>query len=303
MEFSVTILGSGSAVPTSRRNPSAQYIQCRNRHFLIDCGEGTQMQIRKLGINFQRITDVFISHLHGDHYFGLVGLLSTMHLMGRVKPIRIYGPDGLQKIIELQLEVSKGKLSFERIYSTIIDGENKLLFEDDKVEVSCFPLRHKIPTSGFLIKEKDRERKLLGEKARQDGVRIEFFHKLKAGQDVEQDGQLIRSSDYTITAPKPCSYAYCSDTAYQKSTADFVKEADVLYHEATFTEALKDRAKATRHSTAKDAAKVASEANVKQLLLGHLSARYDDGETHVLEAKEIFENVRYVEDGEVIVIR
>lgn len=303
MEFSITILGSGSAVPTSRRNPSSQYIQCRNRHFLIDCGEGTQMQIRKLGINFQRITHIFISHLHGDHYFGLVGLLSTMHLMGRVKQIRIYGPDGLQNLIEMQIEVSKGRLAFERIYTTIHEGESKLLFEDEKVEVSCFPLKHKIPTNGFLIKEKERERKLLGEKARNEGIKIEHFHRLKAGQNVEQDGKVIRYEDYTEPAPKPCAYAYCSDTAYQKSTAESVKDVDFLYHEATFTEMLKDRAKATKHSTAKDAAKVALKANAKQLLLGHLSARYEDGEVHVSEAKEIFENVRYVEDGEVIVIR
>lgn len=303
MEFSVTILGSGSAVPTSRRNPSGQYIQCRNRHFLIDCGEGTQMQIRKLGIHFQRIEHVFISHLHGDHFFGLVGLLSTLHLMGRVKPIYIYGPVGLKQIIELQLEYAKGKLAYDLNFREIENGETTLLFEDDKVSVSCFPLKHKIPTSGFIVREKLRERKLLAEKATQDGVKIEYFHRLKSGEDIEEDGKLIRCEDYTEAPGTPASYAYCSDTAYSEVTIEAVRYVDFLYHEATFVEALRDRATATKHSTAKDAAQVAKEAEVGSLLIGHLSARYDSGEEHVAEAQEVFEDVRCVEDGDVIQIR
>ena len=258
------------------------------------------MQIRKFGVNFQRIEHVFISHLHGDHFFGLVGLLSTMHLMGRVKPIYIYGPVGLKEIIELQLEFSKGRLAFDRIYREIEPNETVILFEDDKVSVSCFPLAHKIPTSGFIVREKERERKLLVEKAWEDRVKIEHYHKLKAGEDVEEEGRLIRFEDYTEPPAKPKSYAYCSDTKYMESTGIAVKDVTVLYHEATFVEELRDRAEATKHSTAGDAAKVAREANVNQLLIGHLSARYDSGELHIAEASVIFENVYCVEDGDII---
>ncbi|XOV67448.1 MAG: ribonuclease Z [Fluviicola sp.] len=302
MEFSVTILGSGAAVPTSRRNPSGQYIQIRNRHFLIDCGEGTQMQMRKFGVNFNRITHVFISHLHGDHFFGLVGLLSTMHLMGRVKPIRIYGPIGLKQIIQMQLEVAKGKLAFELIYREIEPHENTVLFEDAKVMVTCFPLVHKIPTSGFKIQEKERERKLLAEKVQADGIKREYFHRLKKGEDIEEEGRIISHLDYTEAAEKPKSYAYCSDTAFSDQTIAAVEGVSYLYHEATFVEVLRDRAIATKHSTAKDAAEVAKRAQVGKLLMGHLSARYDTGEQHLEEAKTIFENAECVEDGQIIEI-
>ncbi|MCR9173746.1 MAG: ribonuclease Z [bacterium] len=303
MDFTVTILGSGAAVPTSRRNPSGQYIQCRNRHFLIDCGEGTQMQMRKFGVNFNRITHVFISHLHGDHFFGLVGLLSTMHLMGRVKAIHIYGPVGLKDIVLMQLEVAKGKLAFELIFREIAPEESTVLFEDEKVKVTCFPLVHKIPTSGFLIEEKERERKLLADKAKKDGVKREYFHRLKKGEDiVAEDGIMISHLEYTEAAEKPKSYAYCSDTAYSEKTIKFVEGVNYLYHEATFIELLRDRAVATKHSTAKDAALVAKEAHVGKLLMGHLSARYDTGEEHVLEAKETFPDSECVEDGQIIQI-
>lgn len=260
------------------------------------------MQIRKFGISFQRIDHIFISHMHGDHYFGLVGLLSTMHLMGRVKPIRIYGPVGLEQIIVMQLEISKGRLDFEIIFTEIPSGTSTVLFEDDKVSVSCFPLVHKIPTSGFLIAEKPRPRKLLIEAAQRGHIKIEHYHKLKEGVDVEQDGKKISHLDYTEAPLPPKKYAYCSDTAYADTTVEAVRGVDFLYHEATFIESLRDRAKATKHSTAKDAATVAQKAGVGQLLLGHLSARYDSGVEHVQEAAEIFPNVRCVEDGDVIAL-
>ena len=302
MDFSVTILGSGAAVPTSRRNPSSQYIQCRNRHFLIDCAEGTQMQMRKYGINFNRVTHIFISHLHGDHFFGLVGLLSTMHMMGRVKAIHIFGPAGLKEIVQIQLDASKGRFAYELVFREIEPEETAILFEDEKCKVSCFPLVHKIPTSGFRIDEKKRDRKLLGEKARRDKVKIEHFHKLKTGINIEEDGRTILYEDYTEAQVSPKSYAYCSDTAYSEGTIKAVEKVDYLYHEATFVERLRDRAKATKHSTAIDAANVALKAEVGQLLMGHLSARYDSGEQHIEEAQTIFEKSRCVEDGEIIEI-
>lgn len=258
--------------------------------------------MRKFGVSFNRITHVFISHLHGDHFFGLVGLLSTMHLMGRVKPIHIYGPVGLKGIIQLQLEVAKGKLAYDVIFQEIEPEESSVLFEDDKVKVSCFPLVHKIPTSGILVEEKERERKLLVEKAKADGIKLEYFHRLKKGEDIQEDGKTISHLDYTEAADRPKSYAYCSDTALSDGTVKAVKEVNFLYHEATFVEVLRDRAVATKHSTAKDAAEVAKRAQVGKLLMGHLSARYDSGEQHVEEAKEVFSNSECVEDGQVIEI-
>ena len=301
MSFSVTILGSGSAVPTSSRNPTSQHIECNGRYFLIDCGEGTQMQIRKLGLKLQRIDRIFISHLHGDHYFGLVGLLSTMHMMGRTKPVNVFGPLGLKDIVEIQLQAAGSRLAFT---VNVIEHEPEssgVLYEDAKHVVRYFPLSHKIPTSGFIISQKERERVLNVEKARADKVRIEYYHQLKKSQDViDEKGQTISFMEYTSEPPKSRSYAFCSDTRYHEPIIEFIKGADVLYHEATFTDKLLDRAKTTRHSTASQAALIASKAEVGQLLMGHLSARYDNGDQHEFEAKPIFENSRYVNDGEVI---
>ncbi len=258
--------------------------------------------MRRFGISFNRISHIFISHLHGDHFFGLVGLLSTMHLLGRVKSLHIYGPVGLKDIIQRQLEVAKGKLAYELIFREIEPEETSILFEDEKVMVSCFPLVHKIPTSGFLIEEKERERKLLVKKAKADGVKLEYYHRLKKGEDVSDDDGTIRYKEYTEAATPPKSYAYCSDTAFSDGTIAAVKGVSVLYHEATFVEVLRDRAEATKHSTAKDAALVAKQAEVGRLLMGHLSARYDSGEQHHVEAQEVFQASECVEDGQVIEI-
>lgn len=299
MSFTVAILGSGSAVPTSRRNPSAQFVQCSGRNLLIDCGEGTQMQFRKFGIKFQRIDFILISHLHGDHYFGLVGLLSTMHLMGREKPIVIYGPKGLKMLIINQLQVAGNRLSFDVVFNEIEPETNGVLIEDDKIKVDYFPLSHRIPTSGFIITQKEKERRLLIDLARKDGVMIEHYHRLKSGEDVEFEDQVFLSEKYTESAGPELKYAYCSDTDYQTSVVEYVKGVDLLYHEATFLEYLRDRAIATKHSTASDAARVASEAKVGKLLMGHFSARYDSGIQHIEEAQPIFNNCEVVEDGNV----
>ena len=298
MNFSVTILCSGAALPTHTRNPTSQYIQCNNRHILIDCGEGTQMQMRKFGVKFQHISHILISHLHGDHFFGLVGLLSTMHLLGRDKGIFIYAPKELEKIIKSQLEIGGAKIGFGLNFIPIEKNQTGILFEDKVIEISTFPLNHKIQTNGFLISEKEKERGLLGEKFKEDKLSLTFIPKLKKGENVtDENGNTYNYKDYT-TAPKPSrSYAYCSDTAYFENVVPFIKNSNLLYHEATFTEKEKDRAKYTKHSTASDAAKIASLANVKQLLLGHLSARFKNSEEHLKEAKPIFKNVEVVEDG------
>ncbi|MBP6091279.1 MAG: ribonuclease Z [Crocinitomicaceae bacterium] len=298
MSFTVTILGSGAALPTARRNPTAQYIICNDRHILIDCGEGTQMQLRNAGIKIQRINHILISHLHGDHFFGLVGLISTMHLLGRDKGLTIYGPEQLEQIVRMQLEVGAAKLNFDIRFVVLNGKENCLLFEDKLIEIHAFPLKHRIPTTGFLIKEKIHERKLIAEAVAEAGLKLEHLPLLKKGMNItDENGQEIDFEDFTLP-PKPSySYAYCSDTAYWETVIPFIQNASVLYHEATFVEKEKDRAKATFHSTAKQAAKIAHLANVGKLLLGHLSARYSDGLEHEKEAQSIFEKSEVVEDG------
>jgi ribonuclease Z len=301
MRFEVTILGSGAALPTSLRNPSAQYVFCNERHILVDCGEGTQSQLRKNGISLQKITHILISHLHGDHFFGLVGLLSSMHLLGRDKGITVYGPEGLEQIIRLQLELGGAQLGFG-ITFVALDGKTpQLLFEDKRIEIRTFPLRHRVPTNGFRISEKPFDRPLDGERFKRDGLSLTLIPRFKRGENVElEDGTVLYAGDYTFAPKAPRSYAYCSDTVYEEKIVPHVSGVDVLYHEATFLHDMIDRAKVTFHSTARQAAQIAQLAGAKQLLLGHLSARYDNGNAHAAEAKMIFENTMVVEDGMVI---
>ncbi len=303
MSFKVTILGSGAALPTAQRNPTSQYIECQNRHILIDCGEGTQMQMRKFGIKLQKISHILISHLHGDHYFGLVGLLSTMHLLGRDKGIHIYGPEELEQIIRLQLEIAGNKIGFSLEFHHIEKNQTGLLFEDKCIEIHTFPLKHKIQTNGFLIKEKEKELTLDSERFYADKLSIQFIQYFKKGQNVtDENGNTYFYKDYTFKAMPTKSYAFCSDTAYNENILPSIKGCDVLYHEATFTEKELDRAKATLHSTAKQAATIALKANVGKLLMGHLSARFKNDKQHLVEAKKVFENSCVVNDGDTFLI-
>ncbi len=303
MEFKVVILGSGAAVPTSSRNPSAHYVVCRDRHILIDCAEGTQMRLRENELKFQKIDYILISHLHGDHYFGLVGLLSTMHLLGRTRPINIYGPEGLKGIVDAQLTYGGAKLGFDVIVNTIDVQNPGLIAEDRQIEISHFPLSHKIPTSGFVIREKELERRLRSDLVKRDGVKIEYYHRLKKGEDVLTDtGRLLSHEDYTEPNDSPRSYAYCSDTKYHEAIVPYIQGVDLLYHEATFVDAHLDRAKNTKHSTARQAALIAQKAEVGKLIVGHISARYKSGEEHLTEAKSVFENSIVVEDNDVFVV-
>jgi ribonuclease Z len=298
VSFEITILGSGAAIPTSRRNPTSQYIVCNERHILIDCGEGTQMQIRKYGVRFQRINHILISHLHGDHFFGLVGLISTMRLMGRDKNLVIYGPVGLEMIVRTQLEIGDAKLDFEIEFVELDGKTSRMIYEDNLIEIHTFPLKHRIPTNGFLIKEKIKERKLNSSKVKGSGLLFEHLHRLKSGEDIiTDDGKVFKNEDYTLPPNPSRSYAYCSDTAYYEDLLPHVQGVDLLYHEATFIEKEKSRAKATFHSTAKQAATIALKSGVKKLLLGHISARYSNDLDHLNEAAEIFENVLVAEDG------
>lgn len=296
IDFNVRILGSGSALPKEGRMPTSQLVECRGTKILIDCGEGTQLQFRKFGIRYQGIEHILISHLHGDHYFGLVGLLSSMHLLGRTKAINVYGAKELKEIINLQLQYAGSRLSFPIIFHEI--KKEGVAFETEKLTVKYFPLNHKIPTTGFLIEEKQKKRPLLIEKVKKDQIKIAYYHRLKKGEDIlTEEGKWIKYSDYTSEAPKIRRYAFCSDTKYDKSIVPYITGVDLLYHEATFTEDKKDRAQKTFHSTARQAADIAKLAGVDRLVLGHISARYENGDKHLIEAKEVFQNVIVATDG------
>lgn len=297
MSFEICILGSGAALPTAQRNPSSQYINCNERHILIDCGEGTQNQIRRNGIKIQKISHILISHLHGDHFFGLVGLLSTMHLLGRTAGIHIYGPEGLEQIIRLQLELGGNKTNFDLHFTVLPKGNSGILFEDSKIEIHYFPLKHRIPTTGFLIQEKKHEFKIIGEALKESGVSLMAIPFFRRGEDyVDETGEVFEASAFTFAPPASKSYAYCSDTMYYETILPFITGVDCLYHEATFLHDMLDRARATFHTTAKQAGQLAAKAGVKKLLLGHLSARYESGEAHQKEAAEFHSNVSVVED-------
>ena len=301
--FEVLILGSTAASPSADRNSSAQLLNIAERHCLIDCGEATQIQLRKFKAKFQAIDHVFISHLHGDHFFGLPGLLSSMHLLGRKQTLNIYGPENLKKMMDLLFEVSETQLNYplQWIY-TNTKGKN-LLFKDDKIEVYSFPLKHRIQCTGFLFKEKNLPRKIdkfLIEKHKLSQADINL---LKNGEDVmNADGHYIKNADATIDPPKARTYAYCSDTIFDLSLVQYIKNADMLYHESTFLNDMHERATKTFHSTAQQAATIAKAAEVKYLILGHFSARYRKIEEFLSEAKSIFDVCELATDGKKIKI-
>ena len=301
MSFNLTILGSGAALPTATRGTTAQYIECNNRHILIDCGEGTQSQIRKFGIKLQKITHILISHLHGDHFFGLPGLLSTMNLLGRNQGIIVYGHPELELLIKGMLEVGKNKLTFKIDFVPLQYAAEQVIFEDRLIEISSFPLKHRIETCGFKIQEKPKEYQLDAQAIKGAGLLIQHFPLLKKGENILlENGEIRYFEDYTFP-PKPSrAYAFCSDTKPYEPVLKSIEKVDILYHEATFTEEHLDRAKATFHSTAKQAATVAKNAQVKKLILGHFSSRYENSATHLEEAKSIFENTISAEDGMVV---
>jgi ribonuclease Z len=299
MSFQIRILGSGAALPTSNRNPSAQYINCNERHILIDCGEGTQNQLRKYGIKFQKIKHIFISHLHGDHYFGLMGLLSTMNLLGRDKGINLYAPSELKEIIDIQLKASGHHYAFSLNFIPLNFNDKTILFEDKLIEIYAFPLKHRIKTYGFIIKEKQKEFSINGELFKIDRVSLKAVPFFRKGLDYldQEKNKSFKAEKYTFKAISPTSYAYCSDNFATEIQANYLNQIDFLYHEATFIEKNSDRAKQTLHSTAKQAALLAKKSKCKKLILGHISSRYINAEIHLQEAQEIFKNTIIAEDG------
>ena len=294
----LTILGCHSATPRIITHPTSQVLEIRNHIFLIDCGEGTQVQLRKYKVKFNRIKHIFISHLHGDHYYGLAGLISSFKLLTRETDLHIYGPKGLKEVITLQMKLADSWTNYKLIFHELESTDSQLIFEDDKVEVYTIPLDHRIYTNGFLFKEKENERKLMLRAAEDANIDKAYFRKLKQGFDViTEDGVLIKNEQVTKRGFVPRSYAFCSDTAYSESIVPIIRGVDGLYHESTFLEKLSHLAKKTKHSTAKEAAIIAKKADVKQLILGHFSTRYEDVSEFIEEASEIFENVDTAEAG------
>ena len=297
----ITILGCYAATPRSFTNPSSQVLEINNNHFLIDCGEGTQVELRRNKIKFSKIKHIFISHLHGDHFFGLVGLVSTFRLLNRENELHIYGPKGIKEIITLQLKVSNSLTNFPLIFHELTSKDPELIYENSKVSVSTIPLKHRIYTNGFLFKEKEGDRKLLIDKAETYNIDFTLFNSLKKGKDVRSEtGELIPNHLVTADPPAPKSYAYCSDTVYNPEIVPLIKNVTALYHESTFLEDQAELAFPTKHSTAKQAAQIAKAAGVKNLILGHYSTRYPNIELFRTEASDIFPNIILADDGKEI---
>ena len=296
----LTILGCYSATPRAFTNTTSQVLEIGNHMFLIDCGEGTQIHLRKHKVKFNRIKHIFISHLHGDHFFGLVGLISTFRLLTRETDLHIYGPEGIKEVVTLQMKLADSWTNYNLIFHELKSKESELIFEDDNITVYTIPLDHRVYTNGYIFKEKEGERKLDIGAAEEANIDVAYYRKLKQGFDVtNEDGIVIKNKTVTRPGAKPQSYAFCSDTSFKEDIVPLIDSVDVLYHESTFLEKHAHLAEKTKHSTAKEAAIIAKKANAGVLLLGHYSTRYDGLNHFKEEAQEIFNNVELTEDGKI----
>lgn len=294
----LTVLGCYAATPRSLNNPTAQVLEMKNHLFLIDCGEGTQVQLRKSKIKFSRINHIFISHLHGDHFFGLPGLISTFRLLGRQTELHIYGPKGIKEAITLLLKLGDSWTNYPLLFHELSANEPQMIYGDEKLTVNTIPLDHRIYTNGFLFKERLGERKLNIAAVESYNIDRCYYQNIKNGRDITlESGKVVSNSELTFDPPAPKSYAFCSDTAFSEAIIPWVKGVDVLYHEATFLESEKKLAPKTKHATAKEAATIAKEANVGKLILGHFSTRYKSLALFKEEAQTIFDNVDLADDG------
>ena len=294
----LTILGCYAATPRTFTNPTSQILDIKNRLFLIDCGEGTQVQLRKNKIKFSKINHVFISHLHGDHFFGLIGLISTFSLLGRNTDLHIHGPKGIKEIIMLQLRLSNSWTNYDLFFHELESNESQIIYEDDKVIVKTIPLKHRVYTNGFLFQEKIGERKLNIEAVQEFKIDSCYYQNIKNGKDILLDsGQIVENHQLSFDPVPAKSYAFCSDTSYNESIIPIIENVDVLYHESTFLQSEESLASKTLHSTAKEAATIALKAKVKQLILGHYSTRYESIDLFKEEAQTIFPNVLLADDG------
>lgn len=303
MSFRLTILGSNSALPTSNRYPTAQVLEVPGRCFLIDCGEGTQIQLRRNKFSFSKIRHIFISHLHGDHYFGLIGLLSTMNLLGVKGDVHIYSPSELKALIQPQLDFIRGEMSIKPIFHPLNLRKPQLVFENRNIEVLSFPVKHSIPTLGFLFKEKQKPANIKKEMIKVHNIPLAKIKEIKSGADFEtEDGEIVPNEKLTTPAKVPKSYAFCTDTAFHQPIAEIINGVDLLYHEATFLEELKDLAEKTLHSTARQAAQMAQLSGASKLLIGHFSSRFKNLDAFKKEAQEVFENTELAIEGKTYIL-
>ena len=303
MNNTVTILGCGSALPTREHFPTAQILELRDKQFMIDCGEGAQIRMRQYGVKTPRLNHIFISHLHGDHCFGLIGLISTFGLLGRTAPLHIYADPKLEELMRPQIEFFCKGLHYPLFFHGIDATRHQTIYEDNTITVESLPLEHRIPCCGFLFREKPKRRHLLGDVANFYKIPAYMRQSIKDGADyTTPDGETIPNSRLTKDADRSRSYAYCSDSAPCYNNSALLHCVDLLYHEATFAESEKERAAQTYHSTARQAAQVASEAGVKRLLIGHYSSRYETPEVLLNEARELFPETICANEGMVVSI-
>ena len=302
-KFEVVILGCGCALPTSRHFNAAQVVNLRNKLFLIDCGEGTQIQFRRNKLNFNKLGHIFISHLHGDHFFGLMGLISTFNLLGRTAQLYVHAPAPLRNILQPQIDYFCQEMNYEVILDEIDSTKHQLIYEERSVEVWSLPLNHRVPCCGFLFKEKPLKKHIIADKIKQYNIPIYAINSIKDSKDYTlPDGTIIPNDQLTTPADPTRSYAYCSDTRYLPQLAEYLQDVDILFHEATFGEDKKNLAFATYHSTAAQAATLAKECHAKKLFIGHYSARYDDENILLNEAREIFPETFLTKEDEIIQI-
>jgi ribonuclease Z len=298
MTFEITILGSSSAIPTAVRNPTAQLLNAEERFMLIDCGEGTQIQLRKYRFSMSRIHHIFISHLHGDHYFGLIGLLSTLSLLGNKNDMQVYAPPELETLLQGQLASIRGGLGFTVFFHPLTFSEPQIILDDEKMVVTSFPLRHSIPTCGFLFREKEKLPNMNKEMIRKYRIPFKAIREIKEGAGfTTENGQVISHEALTLPPRPPRTYAFCSDTAYHEPVIDMVRNVDLLYHESTFQNDKKKLAGETLHSTAEQAATIARKAGVSKLLIGHFSNRYRKSNGFLKEARAVFPETDLAEEG------
>ena len=300
--FEIHILGCGSALPTTRHNATAQVVKIGNKQFMIDCGEGAQLQLRRQHIHFSFINHIFISHLHGDHCFGLIGLISTFALLGRTAPLHIYADHNLERVMKPQIEFFCKGMNYPLFFHSIDATKREIIFEDNTITVETIPLKHRMPCCGFLFREKPKRRHLIGDIVNFYNIPAYMRQAIKDGADyTTPDGETIPNSRLTKDADRSRSYAYCSDTAPCDNSLQLT-DVDLLYHEATFADSEKERAAQTMHSTARQAAQVAAAAGAKRLLIGHYSSRYETVDTLLEEAQELFPATIAANEGEVIYI-
>lgn len=293
----VTILGNNSALPAFGRNPTSQVVSVYGEHLMLDCGEGTQAQMQHHGVRWRKLNHIFISHMHGDHYFGLAGLVNSMSLMGRVAPLHVYAPKGLEQMLQQVLDEAEAELSYPFFFHPLEEGSN-LLVETDLFKVTSFPVEHRIQCHGFLVESKNRGRKIIPVACRDYEVPRYFYDRLKAGEDYERkDGTIIKNEVLTEEGPRPKKYAFCADTLTSDSYLPYITGADTIYHESTYLHNEAEKAIARYHSTAYQAGEIAAKAGAKQLLLGHYSSKYRDLAPFRNEAREVFQNTLVTIEG------